>query len=293
MPKGKLGEPRTDLGWALAIAVRTAGTGRRHNGLSHRLKTQPAGRVQPRSGEPYHAGAIYDRIAVGLGAPRFRAAGKHHGRASIVDRYVVTVTEDSASGRNQTLTTIRVDLSKGRARVTELTFRATEATSADEATHLPIVDVLLQALSKAGPAKASLVSAAAMAVGAGPASARVASRVPAASSPTKRTSTGQTKQATQHRRQTAGAAQGTSVSTNAGSRPGPRRLRPYRHDYWAGQLLRRSAAHGQGLGSTASQDGIPAGAIVTTAMPEGEPTAVNDAGVEPEAIVANDVSAWW
>src|SRR5215475_12169738 len=96
---------------------------------------------------------------------------------SIVDKYVITVAEDRGSAGGQALTTIRVDLSEERARVTELTVRPTEAISVDVATHLPIIDVLLRALSQKESAQASLVSTDAETVAAELPGERVASRV--------------------------------------------------------------------------------------------------------------------
>jgi hypothetical protein len=127
-------------------------------------------------------------------------------KGCIVDKYVVTVAEDRASGRDQALTTIRVDLSDGIARVTEFSVRAADGISVDEETGLPVVDLILRALTKKEPARASMVSKSASAVAAKEPRVGVVSRGVAASRPAKRASV--TKQAGNRDLQPPAVAQG-------------------------------------------------------------------------------------
>src|SRR5215813_1363151 len=101
-----------------------------------------------------------------------------------MDRYVITVAEDRAAPADQALASMHVDLSGGHARVTELTIRAPKAASVDP--HQPIIDVLLQALSRGESEKVSMVSAGAEPIAADEPGPRVASAVRATRTRTKR-----------------------------------------------------------------------------------------------------------
>jgi hypothetical protein len=106
-----------------------------------------------------------------------------------VNRFVITIARESEARAGDPRATITVEVSEGRANATELTVRAGKGGSVDRAS-LPVVDVLMRALSANEPPvarEAVTASAARQAIPAGPAalSASAAPAVPARRRPSR------------------------------------------------------------------------------------------------------------